>query len=215
MLQEIFEYPFLIRIFNSLLFDKEKINLIYSSRFIYQRKHKFTFEDEYFCEESYKNSSFFNCLTNIKVKEIFEFPKSVTHLKFDDYSNDPFHMSSGKFVVLSNTIINLTFGRYFNNYIDECISFGITHITFGVHFNKPIYNCIPNSVTYLRFGYYFNQNIDDLPDSIKYLHLHCSYNKPISKFPSNLKYLEVCKEFVLKFKHLINDDITIISNNCF
>src|ERR1700749_2241921 len=35
----------------------------------------------------------------------------------------------------------------------------ITHLTFGRDFNQPVQNDIPRSVTYLTFGYNFNQPI--------------------------------------------------------
>ena len=231
MLNEIFEYPFLLKIFNSLLFDKEKINLFHVSKFIYEKKHKFTFEDEYFCDEKYKNEWFFNCLTNIRIKKIFEFPKFVTKLKFDDYCGDILKTHSGEVIKLPSTITHLTFGHHFNESIEGCdlngithltfgnrfnksiydsIPYSVTHLTFGNCFNRPIYNCIPNSVTHLTFGDNFNHPIYDcIPNSVEYLTYGDNFDQFIQNhIPKNVKYLTFGRKFDCPIVNSIPNSVT-------
>ena len=122
MLQEIFEYPFLIRILNKLLDNKSKLNLITTNKLIFEKKLKFTIDKLIENPERYQNCWFYDCLTNILIKEKIKLPLYVTHL---------------------------TFGWYFNQNIEGCIPNSVTHLTFGFGFNQKIEGCIPNSVTHL------------------------------------------------------------------
>lgn len=46
MLQEIFEYPFLIRIFNKIFTDEEKIKISILNKYFNSKKFKFLFDKE-------------------------------------------------------------------------------------------------------------------------------------------------------------------------
>ena len=203
MLEEIFEYPFLIKIFDSLLTDKEKINLFYVSKFIHEKKHKFTFEEEYFCDKKYKNKWFFNCLRNIKVKRIFEFPKFITKLKFDDH----FDYDFGK---IPSTITHLTFGHYFNRQFYDCIPNSVTHLTFGYCFNKRVNNLLPNSITHLTFGNNFNQPIhNSIPDSVTHLKFGDDFDQFIQNhIPKNVKCLMFGRKFDCPIVNSIPNSVT-------
>ena len=150
MLQEIFGYPFLIRIFNKLLDDKSKLNLISINKNINQKRTKFTFDKLIVCDEKYQNCWFYDYLTNVIIKnKKVKLPNSVTHLTFRYYFNQNIEGC------IPNSVTNLTFGYYFNQNIQNCIPSSVTHLTLGWNFNQNIQNCIPSSakaVTHLTFG---------------------------------------------------------------
>ena len=225
MLPNMFEYPFLIRIFDKLLSDQDKINIISVSKNLNQQKTKFKFYKKYICKEEDCNKWYFQRLTKIIVFKIFKFPECVTHLKldmlFDDFiENIPksiTHLSFGDgYGWYTKSVPNWITHLKLNNTVrltPQIIPNSVTHLKFNHLFNKRIENCIPNSVIRLEFGYCFNHSIEYLPDSIKYLSLECNYDKFVTKLPSNLRKLECCKSFLENNKHLNFDGILIIDNS--
>lgn len=86
MLQSIFEYPFLFTIFNNdfkLLIDQDKIAIISIS------KSKFIFHERHFISSENSNKRYFNRLTNIRVREMFEFPSLINTLNISCVSRNP------------------------------------------------------------------------------------------------------------------------------
>ena len=184
MIPNFFEYPFLIRIFDKLLSDQDKINIISVSKFLNKNKTKFKFYNKYICKYEDSNEWYFESLTNIIVDKIFEFPKSITKLTFDYFFNDYVRN-------IPNTVTHLKFGDHFNQILNEGdIPYSVTHLKFGLYFNQKINDAIPKNVKYLKFGSYFNRSIHDLPHSITHLALGRFFNKNVKYFPKSIIYLE-------------------------
>ena len=189
IIEGIFEYSFLFRIFDKLLKDKEKLNLI-CNKFIYYNKSKLRFnERHYFCEIN-KNKWYSNCLTNIIVKKLFKFPVNVTSVTF----HDSFNESIENLRFLNKNITHLNFGRKFNQRVDNYIPNSVVHLQFGNYFCKSVCE-IPNSVKHLKFeNYPVYFNIERLPSFITHLSIkHC--NAKIYKLPSSLEKLECSNRF--------------------
>lgn len=149
IIEKIFEYPFLMRIFDKLLSDKEKIILI-SNKYINNNKYKLKFYGRYCCVKKDKKKWHFNCLTNIIVRTLFRFPINASRVTFDDsFDNTIKNISK-----LNKNITHLTFGKLFNQPVENFIPNSVTHLKFGDHFNKPL-NFIPNSVTHLKLGKFY------------------------------------------------------------
>lgn len=205
-----------MRIFNNLLTDKEKVNLIVN-KYIYFHKYKLRFNEQRYVNSSNKNNWYFNCLTNVKIFINFELPINTTHLYYDHRGPIDF--------VLPNTITHLNFGYLFNhniqkyhpleelgkykyhNFVNSYIPDSVIYLEFGKCFNKSIYGCIPNSVKYLKIdSFYFEFAINDLPESIISLHIRSSKCQIYDslKLPKSLQNLVVH----VKFKNLIKDMIS-------
>lgn len=107
MLLKIVEYSFLIRIFNNLLSDIDKINVIKCSKFLYDNKHKMRFNNIYKCYKKNTKLWYYNCLTKIKVLTLFKYPENVTHVYLGDgtFNSQP---------NLPQSTIFLQTGKYFN-----------------------------------------------------------------------------------------------------
>ena len=201
IIEKIFEYPFLMRIFNALLTDKEKISLI-SNKYINNNKFKLKFYRRYRCIKKDKKKWHYNCLTNIIVRTLFRFPVNVNHVTFDDS--------------FTNTIKNIS-----------KLNKNITYLTFGNFFNKPVENFIPNSVTHLKFGDCFNKPVKFLPNSVKHLKLGKFYyirelslfitcltiqysDQKLAKLPSLLTKLKCSNIFFEKNKDIISSTTKVI-----
>lgn len=65
MLEEIVQYPFL----NKLLDDESKLNMI-----VFQKKTKLTFDKQIENPERFRDSWFYDCLTNVVVNEKIKLP---------------------------------------------------------------------------------------------------------------------------------------------
>ena len=204
MLQEIFEYPFLIRILDKIFVDKEKIILISLNKFFNSKRTKFTFQKTIKITEEDKNKWFYDCLTNIKASQILKFPKSITHLKLSHCFNENIEGC------IPNSVTHLTFGYYFNQTVKDGIPSSVTHLTFGMNFNKNIEGCIPNSVTHLTFGFDFNQNIKNcIPSSVTHLTFGTHFNKNIEGcIPNSVTHLTFGYYFNKSIKNCIPNSIT-------
>ena len=176
MLSNIVGYPFLIRIFNNLFTDNDKIKIISLNKFLNSKRTKFTFNNKIEIIRNYKRKWFYNLLTNIIVDNIFKFPKSVTHLTFSSKFNKSIKHK------IPNSVTHLIFEHKcpFNKSIEGCIPDSVTYLKFGYRFNQPIKNNIPNSVKYLSFGSNFRFEIkDSLPNNLKRLTLGYHFNQSI------------------------------------
>ena len=184
MLQNIFEYPFLVRIFNLLLNNEDKMNLIICNKYINNNKHKLLFFDNIHCYPYHRTKWYYNRLINITVFEIFEFPKLITNLKFDGFIKN-FNKNC-----IPNSVIHLTFGTYVED-MQGCIPDSITHLTFSGFQFKITKTCIPNSSPNLVFGDFFIGNIDNcIPNSITYLRFgkrFCDFSSEC--LPNSIRYL--------------------------
>ena len=195
MIQNIFEYPFLMRIFNKLLTDKEKLNLIVN-KFIYDNKHRLKFNEQHYIHSMNGNEWYFNCLTNIKIDHLFNMviPSSVTHL---------------------------TFGENFDTSIENCIPDSVTYLTLGEGhspkldisiFNQEIKGNLPRNLIYLYLGSNFRKSINCLTENcpfLEHLELAPSYYEKINSLPNSLKYLTCSGMFYKINKHVINEKIKI------
>ena len=189
MIQYIFEYPFLTRIFNEILDDRSKINLISCSKIINQYKFKLRFNDRYICLPQYQDKWFFNCLTNISVGDNFKFPENVTRLHY--WHIGPFP------TFISDKIIYLEFGVYLNSAIAEFKD------------SKFVKSYIPNSVKHLTLGYYFNQEIIGLPNSIETLILYTNKCCEIVELPKSLTYLKIRSKFAERIRDFRSENTKI------
>ena len=201
MLEELFTYPFLIKIFNKILNDNDKILIISLNKFFNYKRIKFTYDkqinvrlynDEQFYKLSFdkqidtfwlrnrfiKNEWFYDRLTNVLVDELYPLSSSVTRLTFG------FSFNQKITNYIPNSITHLTFGFCFNETIKYCIPNSVIYLTFGYKFNQFINYSIPNSVEYLEFGFDFDQKIQNcIPNSVKCL----IFNNLISE--ENIKWI--------------------------
>ena len=211
MLQQIFEYPFLMRIFNKILDDKTKIILTTLCSSIKNQRHKLIFNKRYKVTKKDKKKWYYNCLTNIIVKRCFKFPENATIVRFYDSFNKPIN----DLIKFNHNIIDLNFGFSFNKSIQKCIPNSIINLNLGIQFNRPLKNSIPESVRYLTFSYDFNRKIkeDDplkLPNSITHLIFKSGYSKKFIKLPSSLKFLCASLNFFEVNEDIIPKNITIV-----
>ena len=202
MLTNIVEYLFLIRLFNDIFTDDDKIKIISLNKFLNNVKIKFIFNNQIKIKEEDKNKWYFNNLTNVTMGNYFgNIPISTKILKLD------FPNGVKLDFLIPDHIYRLTFGRSFNQKIHNRIPNSVTHLKFGERFNQSIKECIPNSVTHLYFGKRFNQEIDNyIPNSVVHLELP-GYVKRVSKFPLNLKYLYCSENFYELNKDYIPSNI--------
>ena len=133
MLQELFEYPFLIRFLNKILNDNDKIKLIELSKTFNSliKRTKFTYDIIVHLKIDNQHEWYYDCLKNVYISKRL---------------NIPFPKSTKRII----------FSPVFNENIENWIPNSVTHMTFGYDFNQPITNSIPNSVKYLTFGTHFN-----------------------------------------------------------
>ena len=208
MLQEIFRYPFLMRIFNKILDDKTKIVLTTLCSSIKNQRHKLIFNERYKVTKRDKKKWYYNCLTNIIVKRCFKFPENTTSVTFDDSFNRPIN----DLIKFNHNIVDLTFGFSFNKSIQKCIPNSVINLNLGIQFNCSLKNSIPESVRYLTFSYNFNQQINenDLPDSITHLIFKSGYAKKLIKLPSSLEFLCASLNFFEVNEEIIPKNITIV-----
>lgn len=188
IIEKIFEYPFLVRIFDKLLTDKEKIILISINKYFNNIKIKFTFRKRKRIIKKDKNKWFYNCLTKITINENFEYFEFPTQIKK----------------------LNVEFNS--NQNIQNCIPNSVTHLVFGFDFNQTVKNSIPNSVTHLIFVCNFDKNLECLPSSITHLSIKY-YNEKINKLPSSLRKLKCTIGFFNTNRNIISPTTTKVILN--
>ena len=98
MIEEIFEYPFLMRIFNNLLTNNEKIKLIQLSSSIKSQRHKLKFNERFELTRKDFNTWYYDLLTDIYIGQnlskdelnyvLNNFPKYMDRLEFGFYFNE-------------------------------------------------------------------------------------------------------------------------------
>ena len=207
MLEELFTYPFMIKILNKILNDNDKILIISLNKFFNDKRLKFIYNKQvnirlYNDDQFYKLSDkeqlkilksknfkskrieflkhewFYNCLTNVLVDYLYKLPYSITRLTFG------FNFNQSIENIIPDSVIWLTFGFCFNQSIQRSVPNSVKYLEFGYHFNQPIFGSIPNSVKYLTFGCEFDLCIENcLPNSVT----HLKFNN-ISSY-ENLKYI--------------------------
>lgn len=228
MIESIFEYPFLTRIFNKILDDKTKLNLISCSKYLFQFRNKWKFNDFYYCCPEDMNEWFYDSLTNVRVGEIFEFPVCLNSLAF---SHIIFELDEKS---IPNHITHLIFGnryhfakslrykdttdpsnykkpKYVQNVQKDFVPSSVTHLTFGYAYQQLESQHIPKSVISLKFK---NDNHGDLlydfPNNIEILELNLRYKKRVNNLPNSLKKLTCCNKFYERNKDLIPKNTKII-----
>lgn len=211
IVEAIFEYPFLMKMFNEILFwDIQKLNLI-CNKFILERRNKLRFNEQWVCLKEDQNKWYYNCLTNIRVyRDNFKFPESIIFVYYDSGSSPE--------NLIQNNIPQLEFCWRFDSpicskskdsiFIKSLIPNSIVHLKFGILFNKSIENCIPNSVKYLTLQRNFSGIIKNLPESIISLILKTKHCR-IENLPQSLKYLEVHEKFRKLITKLVYKNVKI------
>ena len=160
MLQELFTYPFLIRILNKIFNDNDKLNVINLNKYFNNKRTKFTYDTKIKIKRKIKNLWYYNCLTNVVVYDLITLPEKVTSLKF---------------------------GKYFNKSVKNYIPNSVKYLSFGYNFDQNVEKCIPDSVTHLNFGYWFCQKIYNLPFVTHLIYCVYYFGQEINFSPS-LKY---------------------------
>ena len=162
ILQQIFEYPFLIKIFDKLLTDKEKINVISVNKYINQNKRKLKFYNKKRCIPSQWKYWYFDCLVKIEIYILFRLPESLKYLKIHiideaiDEGDIPksvthFHIENTK-RFYSNIIIPNHISHLYFKYLSCNDNLGdyVTHLEIG-DFNYFEF-CVPKSIIYLKIS---------------------------------------------------------------
>ena len=235
MIQTLFTYPFLIRLFNNIFNDNDKIKIISLNKFFNDKKLKFTYHKQIKINQEDQHKWYYDCLINVVVDNIFTFPERVFKLTFGDDFNQPIQ----KYV--PNSVKYLVFGNNFNQPIDNCMSdyveyliFGdnfnqsinnipksLVGLAFGNNFNQPIKNNIPRSLKMLNFGWHFNQEIEDcLPEGLRILIFGIAFNQNLENcLPSSLteltlgsrfdKNIEILPDSIINLKFQGNNSIEI------
>ena len=223
MLQEIFEYPFLVRILNKTFNDNDKIKLISLNKFLNSKRTKFTYDKRIFINLTVKETIdcwtsirdglaqitgihhrdgwYYNCLTNITTGDIFKFPDSITNLSFSCYFDQPI------LNCIPNSVTHLTLGDYFNQPILNCIPNSVTHLTLGDDFNQTIKDGIPNSVTHLTIKNFVSEEIENL-SNVTHLIITTTETKKV-KFPHSLVFLRANENFLEFNKENISSNIKV------
>lgn len=219
MLKNLFEYPFLIRIFNTLLTDKSKINIISVNKFL--NKIKFTFSNKYLINLRDEVKWFYYLLINIEIKENFydfsvNLNKEIISLsRFTNLKTITirFNFFNNKMNYIPYSVTKLIFNYQFNfNIIKNSIPSHINELIFSNNFNQPLSpKSIPKSVTHLTFGYFFNRSVNDrIPKSITHLTFGGCFNKEIreSFLKTKITHLTFGRDFNLPVKNYIPDTVT-------
>ena len=189
MLPNIVDYPFLIRIFNKIFTDQDKIKIISLNKYLNNKKTKFTYDKQIKIDEYFKNLWYYDRLTNISVDEGFKFPRFVTHLTIRPWLDGTFTFYEG---CIPNSITHLKFDEDFNQPVFNYIPNSVTHLMFMFGFNQDIKKSIPNSVTNLTFIGHFNQNIEGcIPSSVTHLTLSCHFDQPLNNIPNSVTHLKL------------------------
>jgi hypothetical protein len=99
-------------------------------------------------------------------------------------------------IKLSENLLYLKFGYYFNQYIDN-INFKITklkYLYFGVHFNKPIRDIFPDTLNYLYLNIEFDSQLY-YPSNLKLLSIQYPLNNIIYNNKQRIKDLDTYELF--------------------
>lgn len=227
LIEEIFTYSFLTKIFNKLLYDDDKINIIKIIKIC-----NLELYDYHFCNQKDKEKEHFNNFTNIVVVDNFELPRLTKKLTLG-FSNG--------IVTIPNSVIHLTFIETFYKPVKIIIPDSVRKITLGSFFKADFKDFVTNfvkkivinspftdpafltnlQITDLSLGDMFTEYaFDNLPNSIVTLKLGrkfankqyvvCFHTVIVSRFPQNLKYLYCSQKFVELNKNLLNDNINVI-----
>ena len=189
VIEEMFDYPFLLRIFNKILTTRQKLNLICNKRILKNRT-KFLFHDEIVTFQK-ENEWYFDCLTNPILKLGFKnikLPKSPTHLTIQYYNYYKI-----KNINIPNTVVYLRIGSFcsYKNIFDSTFEEQIPKFIKRIEFSETLLNLkIPNWITHLKFGDSFNEKIakNAIPNSVKYLEFGRNFNQSISgRIPNSAK----------------------------
>jgi len=200
-------YDDLILKITDFLTDRQKINLIATSKIMNKIKHKLTYR-EIMHVDKIANLSYFNNFESVEISnDENKCPKYAKYIYFVASTTD-----------VPIFVTNLTFDDYFNKTIDNVIPRTVTHLMFGQSFNKSIKDSIPLSITHIIFGFNFNQIIkDSIPESVTHLIFGNFYDKPIEKndIPSSVTHLMFGSKFNQPIKNIIPSSVTHLKINGF
>lgn len=157
--------------------NRDKLNLIECSKELYRFRNLLRFHDmiDLSCIIKYEYTHHFtNVCVNLGEKTT---PEDLTHIP--------------------KTVTHLIFGWYFNQPLGTSIPIGVRDLTFGWCFNQPLESSIPRDVRYLTFGYNFNQPLgESLPDTITHLRFGAQFNQPLgTSIPRDVRYLTFGEHF--------------------
>jgi len=205
---------------SEFLSDREKIQLMATSKLLDNLKHKFTYCDKINIIRIYQLPYFdnFECVQISSTP--YKYPKNIKHIyyeslkKFTGEGRDIYdiipssvtYLTLGWSQFLCIPVPSVTHLTLYGHLFIDTIKFvpSVTHLRMCDRINAPL-NCIPSSVTHLTLGFYFNKSIKDkIPSSVTHLIFGDSFNKPIKyNIPSSVTHLT----FGYYFDQLINDSI--------
>ena len=220
ILEQIFEYPFLINILNNLLTDKDKLSLI-CNKFIYNNRLKFRFHNPTFCHKRSWKIWNYDLLTHVIVDDIFKFPKNVSHLKimdqefgieleYGDIPNSVTHLhfyTNTEFILRENIIPNSVTHLFVDeSYLLENIPKSVTHLQieeFSGDFK------IPQSITHLIINCLYFAQIIEIPDNVTHLEFGDQFDDNLENtIPNSAIHLTFGINFKSSFKNCIPNSVT-------
>jgi hypothetical protein len=207
-----FQYRDIIILICKYLKDKDKLNYLSVTAISHTFKHFVVFRKKIYLDKIL-DVSYFDRFTDIIITKRFDrLPKNTKLITFDDNFNEPIND-----LIFPPSVINLKFGKLFNQTIDNCIPLTIKYLTFGRDFNIPIKYMLPGSIIYLAFGRYFNQSIHGiLPNNLKHLDFGKHFNQSIDNLPSSVITLYLRWYFSKPIHQLPNRlQILYIDSVCF
>lgn len=166
LVDDIFEYPFLVRIFNGLLSDQDKFSLIETSKILNNNKHKIRFNEIYKLSSKHRKFWYFNCLTKIKVNCEFKFPETVTHVYFTEKFNKSLK-------AIPENVNCLKFSNVFNGSLELLPNSIMSLDLYSSSFNIMSYEQFPKHLKILKLSSrcsIINKNV--IPKSVLELRCH-------------------------------------------
>ena len=237
MLQELFEYPFLIRILNKIFTDNDKIKIIELNKILNDKRTKFTYDKQITLKDNDQYKWYYDCLKNVYISEDlprFPLPKSTKRLIFDIYYNQNVEN------YIPNSVKCINFGWNFNQSLENCIPKSVKYLRLGPGFHQSLEHCIPhikhlylnsknklsNSLTHLTFGDYYDELFNqEIPLSVTHLTFGYHFNHYVNDIPNSVTHLTFGWKFdqpinnipnsviYLEFGFAFNQDVNNIPNS--
>lgn len=203
IIEHIFDHPFLMRIFDKLLTDQEKLNLI-CNKFIYERRTKLRFHNPVSITRRCWIKWYYNCLTHVIMTEMFKLPKHVTHLKLY-IDEDEVEFDEIQYGEIPSTITHLHLGG--SGFSEFSIPNSITHFYTS---DSQVISYIDSSsrITHLEIEDYEDEILENLKnnDSIEFLITDGIYGESLEDL-----LLKSVKHLTIKSKLEKEDDKKIPS----
>ena len=178
ILEEIFDYPFLIKIFDKLLTDKEKINMISINKYLNNKKYKLKFYNNKKCYPNDQKYWYFDCLTKIEIGISFRLPKFVKYLKINE---------TNKFIKIGNFPETVTHYHFDNGSTNFVSAISIPHSCKHLYIkNLSCQHDLSKNVTHLEIDSY-DDSIFHVPKSITHLKINCKIRFIESKTLTHLE----------------------------